>query len=357
MAHGKAPRKPGGMVRIRRRVPPWAACFVLIGLGATDGPPPRRFEFVETHMGSPFQIILYTEDEALARSASRRAFDRIKALDASFSDYNAESELSKLSDQAGGPPFKISQDLFDILARSKSMAERSQGAFDPTIAPVGRLWRRARRERKLPDPETLAKALKLVGHDRLILDAKARTAQLATAGMRLDLGGIAKGYASQAAIDVLKKEGVPSALVAGAGDIAAGDPPPGPAGWVVGVAPIEDPGTAPPERRVLLKNTSISTSGDAERYVEIAGIRYSHILDPKTGVGLTRRTSVTVIHPQGATADALATAVTALGPEAGLTLVENTPGASCLIVQGIGKDRKTWTSPGFPGALKGPRFP
>ena len=324
MSHEKAPRKPGGMVQLRQRVLPWAACVCVVWFGTglslsqADDPPPRRFEFVETHMGSPFQIILYTRDETLARSASRRAFDRIKALDASFSDYNPESELSKLSDQAGGKPFKISEDLFDILTQSKSMAESSQGAFDPTIAPVGRLWRRTRRDRKLPDPEALAKALKLVGHDRLILDPKAKTARLTTAGMRLDLGGIAKGYASQAAIDVLKLEGVRIALVAGAGDISVGEPPPGATGWVVGVAAIEAPATAPPERRLRLKNASISTSGDAERYVEIEGVRYSHILNPKTGVGLTRRTSVTIIAPKGATADALATAVTVLGPAEGV---------------------------------------
>ena len=115
------------------------------------GPGLRRFEAVETHMGSPFQVTLYTSDDASANRAFRAAFDRIAALDKSFSDYDPESELMRLCDRAGGPPVKVSDDLFDILARSKAMAGRSGGAFDPTIAPVVRLWRRARRDRKLPD--------------------------------------------------------------------------------------------------------------------------------------------------------------------------------------------------------------
>ena len=111
-----------------------------------------RFEFVETHMGSSFNIVLYSTDAPAARRASRLAFDRIAALDATLSDYQPESELSRLSEKAGGPPVPVSADLFDVLRRSKEYYDRTGGAFDVTIAPVGRLWRRARRERKLPDP-------------------------------------------------------------------------------------------------------------------------------------------------------------------------------------------------------------
>lgn len=327
------------------RTPP--GLMVALGLSrsawgrtGTTSPTLRRFEFAETHMGSEFRISLYTNDDALARRASRAAFARIAELDASYSDYNPESELSRLCDKAGGPPVKVSPDLFEILTLSRHFAERSQNAFDITIAPVGRLWRRARREKKLPAPETLNKARALVGIGRLELDPIQRTARLATPGMRMDLGGIAKGHASQAAIDTLKREGVPIALVAGAGDIVAGDPPPGKDGWEVAIASEVTQGKlATPT--VILRNEAISTSGDTERFVEIGGVRYSHILDPKTGVGLTRRIQVTVVASKGAVADAVDTAASVLGIEAGLKLIDDTPGAAGYLLV---RDGDRWTA-------------
>ena len=152
-----------------------------------------RFEFVETHMGSSFKIVLYSADEPTARRASRAAFDRIAALDAILSDYQPESELSRLSLRAGGPPTAVSADLFDVLERSRKFYERTGGVFDVTIAPVGRLWRRARREHKLPDPEKIARGPRSgrVGQDGARSHASYRPAQ--KPGMKLDVGGIAKG--------------------------------------------------------------------------------------------------------------------------------------------------------------------
>ena len=181
------------------------------GPGQDPGPGGRlaRFEFEETHMASPFQLVLYSTDDATARRASRAAFDRIEALNTVLSDYDPESELSRLSQSAGKGPVRVSADLFDVLERSKRMYERSDGAFDVTIAPVGRLWRRARRDRKLPDPRLIAEARKLVGSDKMVLDPAARTVRLLVPGMKLDVGGIAKGYAAQAALDVLQIDGDP----------------------------------------------------------------------------------------------------------------------------------------------------
>jgi thiamine biosynthesis lipoprotein len=161
--------------------------------------------------------------------------------------------------------------------------------------------------------------------------------------MKLDLGGIAKGYASSAAIRVLEREGIDRALVAGAGDIAVSGPPPGAEGWKIGVAPVESP-DSPPKRYFFLRHAAVSTSGDAERYVEIDGRRYSHIVDPKTGLGVVDRCSVTVIAPDGGTADGLDTAVYVLGPERGLPLVESTPGAAALIVRLTGSTPKSFES-------------
>ena len=299
---------------------------------APDVDSPRRFEAVETHMGSEFRIILYSPDEASARRACRAAFDRIATLDRSFSDYDPESELMRLCDKAGSEPVAVSADLFDILERSRSMFERSEGTFDVTIGPVVRLWRRARRDRKMPSDENLARARALVSSDLMSLDPKARTVRLAKKGMKLDLGGIAKGYAAEEAIRVLKRDGVASALVAGAGDIVVSAAPPGRDGWIIAIAPL-DLDDAKTERHLSLHDAAVSTSGDAERYVEIDGKRYSHIVDPKTGLGVVDRSSVTVVAPDGATADALDTAVYCLGPERGLRLVEATEGAAAVIAR------------------------
>jgi thiamine biosynthesis lipoprotein len=305
-----------------------------------------RFEFVETHMGCSFNIVLYSTDEPSARSASKQAFARIAALDATLSDYQPESELSRLSLKAGGPPVSVSADLLDVLARSRSFYEKSGGVFDVTIGPVGRLWRRARRDRKLPDPQKMAEARALVGSNKMILDAGKHTVQLTKAGMKLDVGGIAKGYASQAAIEVLRSRGVVRALVAGAGDIVVSDPPPGTKGWTIGIAGL-NPSEAGPETFVLLRNSAISTSGDAERFVVIDGHRYSHIINPVTGMGVEDRASVTVVAQDGATADALETSVYLLGPERGLKLIEEIPGAAAIYIRSTPEGIRTFESSRF----------
>ncbi len=317
----------------------------------------RRFEFAETHMGSEFKIVLYSPDESSARRASRAAFNRVAVLDAAMSDYQPESELMRLCDRAGGPPVRVSKDLFDILQRSKAMYERSGGAFDVTIGPVVRLWRRARRDHRMPAADTLARARALVSSDLMTLDPSAMTVQLAKPGMKLDLGGIAKGYASDEAVKVLKSLGHPRALVAGAGDIVAGDPPPDREGWKIAIAPL-DPTAADskPEGYLSLRNVAVSTSGDTARFVEIDGKRYSHIVDPKTGLGVVDRCTVTVVAPDGATADALDTTVYILGPEKGLPLIDSTPGTSSLIVRQINGIHRTFESVHF-RELPRPKFP
>jgi thiamine biosynthesis lipoprotein len=283
-------------------------------------------------MGTLFKIIMYAPDQAAGNRAARAAFDRIAALDNIMSDYHASSELMRLCDKAGGAPVRVSDDLFRVLEKSQEVAARSDGAFDITVGPPVRLWRRARRQHELPDQESLAQALKLVGYRNLSLDPRARTAQLLKTGMRLDLGGIAKGDAADQALLVLDRYGIKSALVAAAGDIAVSRPPPGKDGWRIGIAPLQS--SAPsPARYLLLHDAGISTSGDAEQHVEIGGVRYSHIIDPRTGVALTGRSSVTVIAPDGITADSLATAVSVLGPEHGLQLINSMPGTAALFIQ------------------------
>ena len=327
----------------------WALVFANPGRG--EGPDLRRFEFTEPHMGTAFTIVLYTGDEATASRASKAAFERIKSLDQTLTDYDPNSELMRLCAQAGGPPVAVSPDLFEVLARSKALYERSEGAFDISIAPVVRLWRRARREKKLPDAELLARARALVGGGAIKLDPTSRTVQLTRPGMKLDVGGIAKGYASEEAIKVLKREGVASALVAGSGDIVVSDPPPGKPGWTIAVAPLKAEANETEGPTILLKNAAVSTSGDAEQFVEIDGVRYSHVVDPKTGLGLTERRSVTVIAPEGITADGLDTAACILGPDKGLALIESTPGAAGLFVRLTAKGQEIRESKGWAAYL------
>ncbi len=308
-------------------------------------PPLERHEFREPHMGTEFKIILYTADAPSANAASRAAFDRIGQLDAMLSDYRADSELMQLCAKAGGPPVRVSDELFFVLSRSQDLAKRTDGAFDVTVGPVVRLWRRARRQRQLPDPERLARARELVSFDKLRLDESSQTVELLKPGMQLDLGGIAKGYAADEAMAVLKRLGVARALVAASGDIVVSAPPPGELGWTIGIASLDGAGK-PPSDYLLLRDAAASTSGDTEQFVEIAGRRYSHIVDPKTGLGLTDRLQVTVVAPSGTTADSLATAVSVLGPERGLKLVDATA-ASVFIIRDEEGRRKVIQSDRF----------
>lgn len=316
-----------------RRLP---LAVLIYGLAATGSaahgePTLARFEQSQPHMGTVFRLVFYAPDERSASKAADAAFARIAELNAMMSDYSDTSELTRLSQSAGGPPRPVSEELFGILDRSQDFARQSDGAFDITVGPAVRLWRRARRQRKLPTEQQIRDALGRVGHDKLVLDKTNRTAQLKTPGMILDLGGIAKGYACDEALEVFKRHGIDRAFIDGGGGISVSEPPPGKEGWTIELPAVKGAPTASPT--LTLRNQSVATSGDTEQFVEVDNQRYSHIVDPKTGLGLTTHLRVTVIAPQGATADALATAVSVLGPEKGLKLIEATPGAAALIVR------------------------
>jgi len=270
-------------------------------------------------MGAPFRIVLYAPDASHAEAAANAAFQRVEALNQIFSDYETDSELNALSRTAGsGKTVRVSHDLWRILVQAQRFAELSDGAFDVTVGPCVNLWRKARRERKLPDSARLAEALQSVGHKKLEL--KNKTARLLAPDMKLDLGGIAKGYAADEAMKVLKKHGILGALVGAAGDIAVSDPPPAKSGWQIELGSSTNV--------VSLSNAAVSTSGDAFQNLEINGVRYSHIVDPRTGIGITNQLMVSVIAPDSTTADALATAISVLGPEKGNALAKRFRGVS-----------------------------
>lgn len=338
-----------------------ASLFIVCdAVGFDRQVPLQRFEFSEPHMGTTFRLILYASDDDSAKRAAAAAFEYIGRLDVTMSDYRDTSELMRLCKEGVGKPKRISEDLFRVLEKSQELARRTDGAFDVTVGPVVRLWRRARRTGELPDAHRLAAARALVGYRKLHLDAVARTAKLDAHGMLLDLGGIAKGYAADAVIALLRRRGIDRALVAAGGDVAAGAPPPGERGWRVSVLPLETTagGDAAPARQdsLWLRDAAVSTSGDAEQFVEIGGMRYSHIIDPRTGIGLRGRHSVTVVAPRGTTSEGLAKAASVLGPQRGLALVDTYRSAAALIVSVDENGRReTYTSQRWKQLLKSER--
>ena len=326
----------------------WGFCFGLCGISRADSADPAlvRFESTQAQMGVPFKIILYAADEATANRAFQAAFSRIYQLNRILSDYDPESELSRLSHTGhAAKGVVVSDPLWTVLLRSQQLAVQSGGAFDVTLGPYVRLWRRARRAKEMPSPERLAEAREAVGFQHLKLDEKHHAVQLLKPNMRLDLGGIAMGYAVDEALKVLRQQSITRALIDASGDIGVGDPPPGKRGWTIRVVPLSATGT--PSKQIVLANAAVSTAGDALQHVDLGGKRYSHIVDPHTGLGLTDRTGVTVIAGDCITADSLDTAINVMGPKAGLKLIENTPGTAAFIVRATDHEPEIYESPGF----------
>jgi len=336
-----------------RYLPRWSCCAFLLLicsiLQTLAGEPAKlsRFQFKHPAMGTLFYITLFAPDEPTASAAAKFTFNRIDALEDIMSDYQADSELMKLCDQTFGKPVPVSKDLFDVMSRAQQISAASDGAFDMTVGPYVRLWRFARKRKVLASAEEMSAARAAVGYQKLKMDPSARTVTLLVPNMRLDLGGIAKGYAADQALLLLKQNGIDRALVAASGDIAIGNPPPGEAGWKIGVSEIDVANTNALNGNLLLSNCGISTSGDTEQSILIDGVRYSHILDPATGLGLTNRIQASVLAPDATATDALATTVCVLGLKKGLALVESTPGCAALIMTKEGEKMKVVESRRF----------
>ena len=281
-----------------------------------------KFAFEKAEMGVPFRITLYAAGEAVAKEAAEAGFARVAALNHIFSDYEDDSELTQLSRTSGsGRAVKVSDDLWTVLSRAQVLAARTDGAFDVTCGPLTSMWRRARRKHELPAPDLVAEMTSRVGWKKMRLDEKAHTVELLAPEMRLDVGSIAKGYAADEALKTVRARGCPRAMVAGSGDISAGDPPPGRKGWrieVVGLD-LDDPAAAPAPVVVEIANAAIATSGDRNQRLDANGKRYSHILDPRTGQPLTDHALVSVIAKDGLTAG-ISTACSVIGPREALKL-------------------------------------
>lgn len=305
-----------GLVRI--------AMWFLLASGWA-GAEEKRFSFERPLMGTKFAITCYAEDQGAAAEAANAAFAAGSEINAVASDYLAESELMKLTGRTG-ETIKVSPLLGELLEGAFTKARETEGAFDPTLGPLTKLWRQTRDTKTLPDAETLAKAKAACGWRNVDWNGAALTICFKVPGMQLDLGGIAKGFAADKMFGVMKSRGFPRVLIAAGGDLRLGEPPPGKIAWRVGLQTFDE---ERPEEVVELSNCAVSTAGDLHQAVEIAGKRYSHIIDPETGLGLTGRIAVSVIAPSGLVADGLDTGICvagadkaeALGKKAGATRV------------------------------------
>lgn len=316
-------------------------CFLLCCSWAMAQP--QKFTFKSPKMGATFTIQVYATNTKSAAHAADRAFAAVDSLNLIFSDYLTTSELSQLSQTAGtGNEVLISAALFDILQQSKIAYQKSKGAFDISVGTLTQLWRKSRKTKQLPDSISLKKALQTVGFGNVKLNNKQKTCALLQPGTLLDLGGIGKGYAAQVMLNIMQEAGFQQVLCDAAGNMAIGEAPPNRQGWSVGVQTLGSRNKLL-DKFLLLKNIAVSTSGDMYQFVEIDGVRYSHIVNPKTGLGLTNQRQVTVVAKHAAQADWLSTACCILPIEQALRLVKKEK-ATALILEQKNGEIITWKS-------------
>ena len=279
-------------------------------------------------MGTRCRVVIYADSESEAASACGLAFDRIAVLEQVLSDYNPGSEASVLVGRTPGEWHAVSRDLAMALRRSQAVYLASGGHFDPTIGAATRLWRTSRRTGTLPSEVERVAALGTIGFHRLSIENDPDRVRFDAPGIVLDFGGIGKGLACDEAALVLRRSGIRSFLIDFGGDLLAGDPPPShDEGWSVAVR--DGLGS---ERMITLRNRAVATSGDTEQFIEIDGRRFSHIVDPTTGLGVERRIAATVIADHGWTADALASAACVGGKTVRERLEDAFPGVRIDIV-------------------------
>ncbi|MDE3198381.1 MAG: FAD:protein FMN transferase [Acidobacteriota bacterium] len=275
--------------------------LVLFLLQAAPARPLRaeslRFEASADAMGSTYSLVLYGEDRNKLEVASNHAFDEVRRLDGLLSNYKPESEWNRVNRDASRHPVAVSKELFDLLAACVNYSRESEGAFDITVGPLMKVWGFYKDTGHLPLPGELKRAMEEIGYRNIVLDPAKSTVFFAKSGLNLDPGGVGKGYAVDRVVDVLKKDGVQSALVsAGGSSIYCLGTPPSQPGWRID---IRDPRNGShTSSEVTLKNESISTSGTSEKFFVAEGKTWSHIMDPRTGYPAPGVLSVSVIAPR-----------------------------------------------------------
>ncbi|MEO7768267.1 MAG: FAD:protein FMN transferase [Ferruginibacter sp.] len=293
----------------------------------------QRFSFTEPKMGSPFTMVFYSNDSLMANTIAKQCFHLVDSFNLIFSDYDESSELSRLSASSEkiGQPLQVSSALFEILVLSKKAFEKSSGTFDITGGPLVKLWRKERKAKHFPSAETVHSVSGLTGFNNVVLDNLHHTVSFTKAGMQLDLGGIAKGWIAQKIIDFLHAQQIDHALVDAGGDIVMSGSPPGTNGWTIGVN-VPETTDELLTQNLVIQNSTVATSGDAYQFILHDGKKYSHIINPRTGYGVTSQRNVTVIAKDGAAADWLATACSILEIKKARQLTEQM-GAALLIAE------------------------
>lgn len=297
-------------------------------------------------MGTQFNLILYASDSLTASRANRAVSARMDTLNQVMSDYLDGSEINRLSATAGsGQWVPVSNDLFAVLQKAQTIARLSNGRFDPTVGPLSLLWRRAVRRKEFPTAKQRRQAHRAVGYRFMDLDSSTHRVRLQRAGMRLDVGGIGQGFAVDEALTVLRQMGIQSALIDIGGDILAGAAPPNRSGWRVsiGSGTLQDRDTT----TILLKQAAITTSGDTYRFLEYQGKRYSHIMDPRSGLGLRHFVRATVWAPEGYQADALTKVFSVAGMRKSQRLIKRFPGVKLLLLENKRGQLRQWQSAPF----------
>lgn len=269
-----------------------------------------KYSFEQPHMGTRFLIVCYATDSVTANNAAKKAFDRIAELNNVLSDYHPESELSILmKQQQPGQSYKVSDDLWYMLNASREVSKKTDGLFDITVGNCTKLWRRAQRKKALPNKDAITHALANTGFQHIILDSVQQTVSFEKPEMKLDFGGIAKGYAADEAYKIFKYAGIERVMIDAGGDIFCGKAPPGKRGWEVKVIS----GLGDKDFEIILKNLAVATSGDLYRFIELDGVRYSHIVDPTACSPITQQISTTVISNFAEKADFMASSLNISG--------------------------------------------
>ncbi len=279
-------------------------------------------------MGSLFRITMYSNDPGLAQMAADSSFQRVEVLNSIFSDYLPDSELQYLSDASGsGRYIPVSDELYDILWIAREISLQTDGAFDVTAGPFSHEWRAVTRGLRadIPGQDEINKLSRSVGFEYMSFHESDRAISLKVPDMQLDLGGIAKGYVAMEIWKVMQHFDILSVLIDAGGDILVGAPPPDRDHWLVALPGSEsEDDSAPVSFQLSCK--AITTSGDLYQYVEIDGVRYSHIVNPLTGWGITQPTSATVFGDDAILTDAYATALNIMPPEDGIALINKLDG-------------------------------
>jgi thiamine biosynthesis lipoprotein len=322
-----------------------AAALATLALSCQPGGQ-RLFKKSADIMYTRVTITVVSDSPERAETAIDAAFDEIRHLEKLLSFWTDDSEIAAINRNAGVSAVKVSPETLDIIEKSIFISEKTDGAFDPTIGPVIRLW--DFHKKVLPDRGAVQEALGMVDYRQMSVDEGQSTAFLKKGGMSFDTGGIAKGYAADLAVESLRKAGISSALVAVAGDIRAFGTRPGGKPWRIG---IRDPRPRDEDDYLMatieLHDEAISTSGDYERFFIRDGVRYHHLLDPGTGYPSTRCQSVTVVADKAVYTDGLATGIFVMGPEKGLKVLREL-GYEGIIVDAEGK---THVTPGLKNRL------